>query len=143
MAIDTERKRRSIVAVGAPYMGPSVLADGSFALGDRQTIAYTYYDIGLDVAIVAYNQVAEIDTPNAFALIQEVPAIILYGQVLEINVAQAFTSFQLLEWEERCPSTGNWINQSAETGDWVNEAIASGNWSIQPVSPIDINRCQN
>lgn len=42
MAIDTERKRRSAVAISLYALGPSVLADGGFDQGDRQTIGYGY-----------------------------------------------------------------------------------------------------
>lgn len=42
MAVDTLRKRASIVAIGFMAAGPSVVADGSFDQGDRQTIGYSY-----------------------------------------------------------------------------------------------------
>lgn len=42
MAVDSERKRKSIVAIGFMVIGPVVVADGSFDEGDRQTIGYSY-----------------------------------------------------------------------------------------------------
>lgn len=45
MAVDTLRKRASIVAIGFMAAGPSVVADGSFDQGDRQTIGYSYAGI--------------------------------------------------------------------------------------------------
>ncbi len=45
MAIDSEAKRKSIAAIGAPYVGPVVVPDSSFSQGDRQAIAYSYFGI--------------------------------------------------------------------------------------------------
>jgi len=47
MAIDNQRKRQSIVAISAYFLGPSVVPDGSFVQGDRQTIGYGYYGINV------------------------------------------------------------------------------------------------
>lgn len=47
MAIDTQRKRQSIVAISGYFLGPVVVPDGSFVQGDRQTIGYGYYGINV------------------------------------------------------------------------------------------------
>ncbi len=47
MAIDTQRKRQSIVAISAYFLGPAIVPDSSFAQGDRQTIGYGYYGINV------------------------------------------------------------------------------------------------
>jgi len=45
MAIDSEIKRKSIAAIGAQYIGPSVVPDGTIGQPDRQVIAYSYSGI--------------------------------------------------------------------------------------------------
>ena len=45
MAIDSLRKRASIASLGLAFLAPSVVPDGSFAVGDRQAIAHSYYGI--------------------------------------------------------------------------------------------------
>jgi len=45
VAIDNERKRRSLIAISLYSMGPSVVPDGTIVQGDRQTIGYGYYGI--------------------------------------------------------------------------------------------------
>lgn len=45
MAIDSAIKRASIAAIGAQFIGPSVIPDGTIAQADRQTIAYSYAGI--------------------------------------------------------------------------------------------------
>lgn len=45
MAIDSERKRKSIAAISLYALGPTAVADGSFNQADRQTIGYGYYGI--------------------------------------------------------------------------------------------------
>jgi len=42
LSIDTEAKRKSIVSIGAPWMGPGLAVDGSIGLWDRLAIGYTY-----------------------------------------------------------------------------------------------------
>jgi len=54
MALDSARKRASVASLGLAFLGASVVPDGSFAVGDRQTIANSYYGIdsttsGIDV----------------------------------------------------------------------------------------------
>lgn len=45
MAIDTERKRKSVVSVARFWHPPVVVPDGSFSVGDRAQIAHTYRGI--------------------------------------------------------------------------------------------------
>lgn len=47
MAIDTQRKRQSIAAISAYFIGPAIVPDSSFAQGDRQAIGYGYYGINV------------------------------------------------------------------------------------------------
>jgi hypothetical protein len=53
MAIDTERKRKSVVAVSFYAMGPVVVPDGTLISADRQVIGYGYYGVKTEVKIVA------------------------------------------------------------------------------------------
>jgi hypothetical protein len=48
MAIDTERKRKSIVSIGQRQVGPGVVPDGSFDQADRQAIGYSYAGIAAE-----------------------------------------------------------------------------------------------
>jgi len=45
MAVDSPVKRASIFTIGAPYIGPTVIADGTIGQPDRQVIAYSYSGI--------------------------------------------------------------------------------------------------
>ncbi len=45
MAIDTERKRKSVAGVGRKWHPGVVVSDGSFDQGDRQTIGRSYHGI--------------------------------------------------------------------------------------------------
>ena len=45
MAIDTAIKRASIASIGAQYVGPSVVPDGTIGQPDRQVIGYSYSGI--------------------------------------------------------------------------------------------------
>lgn len=42
MAIDTARKRMSVLAISCMANGPAVFVDGSITVGDRRTIGYSY-----------------------------------------------------------------------------------------------------
>ena len=73
MAVDSERKRKSIVAIGFLVVGPVVVADGSFDQGDRQTSGYGYF--GINAGEVSYAeyilvQSAFIERPSATAIIR-------------------------------------------------------------------------
>jgi len=50
MAIDSRRKRASIASLGLAFLGASIVPDGSLAVGDRQTVANSYYGIDSTVA---------------------------------------------------------------------------------------------
>ncbi len=52
MAIDTEKKRASTVALSLYCMGPSVRPDGGLDAGDRQVVGYGYIGITPTVAAV-------------------------------------------------------------------------------------------
>lgn len=54
MAFDTEQARKSIVTIGAYFVGPTVVVDGAFSKLDRQQIGYGY--AGFEVSYL--NQVA-------------------------------------------------------------------------------------
>ena len=43
MAIDTEAKRRSVMAISTYFISPSLKADGVIATTDRQVIGYGYF----------------------------------------------------------------------------------------------------
>lgn len=45
MAIDTARKRASVASLGLAFLGASIVPDGSFVEGDRQTIGHGYYGL--------------------------------------------------------------------------------------------------
>lgn len=45
MAIDTQRKRASVASLGLAFLGASIVPDGSFVEGDRQTIGHGYYGL--------------------------------------------------------------------------------------------------
>ena len=45
MAVDTPTKRKSIAAIGAMFVGPTVVPTGSFDQADRQVIGYSYSGI--------------------------------------------------------------------------------------------------
>ena len=53
MAIDSALKRASIAAIGSLFIGPSVIADGSFDQADRQTIGYGYAGILAGAPVVS------------------------------------------------------------------------------------------
>lgn len=42
MAIDTEKKRKSIVSIGFMPIGPGLVIDGTIDVEDRQAIGYSY-----------------------------------------------------------------------------------------------------
>lgn len=42
MAIDTRRKRASVVNVARPWTPPAIVPDGSFTQADRQHIGWSY-----------------------------------------------------------------------------------------------------
>lgn len=42
MAIDTQQKRMSTIAISHYAMGPSLIGDGSWSQADRQVVGYNY-----------------------------------------------------------------------------------------------------
>lgn len=50
--IDTQRKRRSAIAIGFMALAPSVFPDGSLDQGDRQAAGYGYQGILAGTGIV-------------------------------------------------------------------------------------------
>jgi len=52
MAVDTERKRKSIAAISHYAMGPVVVPDGTLISADRQVIGYGYYGVKTEVKII-------------------------------------------------------------------------------------------
>jgi hypothetical protein len=52
MAIDSERKRKSVVAISHYAIGPVIVPDGTLISADRQVIGYGYYGIKTEVKII-------------------------------------------------------------------------------------------
>jgi len=71
MAIDSERKRKSIVAIGFPSVGPTVVPDSTIGVGDRQTIAYNYYGISSEISLASFVYIDSISlgVPSSLASI--------------------------------------------------------------------------
>ena len=67
MAIDSPTKRKSIIAIGAMFIGPIVVPTGTFDQADRQVIGYSYSGIEADAppAVVVINKVVHGVTPIA------------------------------------------------------------------------------
>ncbi len=65
MAISTLRDRQSIVSINALFSGPSVVPDGSFAQGDRQTIGYGYYGINVGTTVTTSGGTSQLDPITA------------------------------------------------------------------------------
>ena len=61
MSLTPLRSRASTVSLGLPFMGPSVVPDGSLAQGDRQAIGYGYYDILAGSAFVTIGGTSQIE----------------------------------------------------------------------------------
>ena len=60
MAVDTRRKRASVVSVGRPWLRPAIVPDGTLGQADRQTVANGYYGIlaaGVEPPPPLYNPV--------------------------------------------------------------------------------------
>lgn len=65
MAIDSRRKRASIASLGLAFLGASIVPDGSFAQGDRQTIGNSYYGIDAAVPIVQIGGTSQLEAFDA------------------------------------------------------------------------------
>ena len=68
MAIDSRNKRASIIAIGAIFMGPSVVPDGLIGDEDRHAIAGSYYGItsgSVPVTIGGTTQMGDYDSSGA------------------------------------------------------------------------------
>jgi hypothetical protein len=52
MAIDSERKRKSIVAISHYALGPVIVPDGTLISTDRQVIGYGYFGIKTKVKMI-------------------------------------------------------------------------------------------
>jgi len=52
MAIDSERKRKSVVAISHYALGPVVVPDGTLISTDRQVIGYGYYGVKAETKII-------------------------------------------------------------------------------------------
>jgi len=52
MAVDTERKRKSVAAISHYAMGPVVVPDGTLISADRQVIGYGYYGVKAEIKII-------------------------------------------------------------------------------------------
>jgi hypothetical protein len=61
MAIDSLRKRASVASLGLAFLGPSVVADGSFIQGDRQTIGHGYYGINVGAGAVELGGTSQLE----------------------------------------------------------------------------------
>ena len=61
MAIDSRRKRASVAGLALAFLGPSVVPDGSFAQGDRQAIAHSYYGINAASGIVEIGGTSQLE----------------------------------------------------------------------------------
>ena len=53
MAIDTERKRKSVVAISLYAIGPTIVADATLGSEDRQVVGYGYYGIAAEIPQVS------------------------------------------------------------------------------------------
>jgi len=62
MAIDSRQKRASIASLGLAFLGASIVPGGSFAVGDRQTIANSYY--GIDSTVTGIDVGGELQIDN-------------------------------------------------------------------------------
>ncbi|TVL98674.1 MAG: hypothetical protein CV087_20815 [Candidatus Brocadia sp. WS118] len=52
MAIDSERKRKSVIAISHYAMGPVVVPDGTLISADRQVIGFGYYGVKAETKII-------------------------------------------------------------------------------------------
>ncbi|MCK6620330.1 MAG: hypothetical protein HUU32_12770 [Calditrichaceae bacterium] len=52
MAIDSERKRKSVAAISHYAMGPVVVPDGTLISADRQVIGFGYYGVKAETKII-------------------------------------------------------------------------------------------
>jgi hypothetical protein len=52
MAIDSERKRKSVVAISHYALGPVIVPDGTLISTDRQVIGYGYFGIKTKVKMI-------------------------------------------------------------------------------------------
>jgi len=133
MAIDSRRKRASVASLGLLFLGASVVPDGSFAVGDRQAIASSYY--GID------STVAWIDVGGGTA---QLPDITSSGAVtLEINAGgeaalPAYTSTGTVTLEinlggtgQLGPYTASGEVQPTNPASWTDAPTTESLWAVQ------------
>jgi hypothetical protein len=75
MAIDTVRKRKSIAALGLPWMGCVVHPDGTLNAFDRAAIGYTYAGIALTGGIAGAIDVIVRLMPSLAIDVRTVPSL--------------------------------------------------------------------
>ena len=79
MAINSKAKRMSVVAIGAMYIGPVIIPNGSIGRADRSVLGYSYTGFAGDTTHVVF----DIEQPADISRItQPVNVSRIYSQLI-------------------------------------------------------------